>query len=117
MSIASTISRAGKTVQWRKMMGDGGDYDVTTGTVAVLATEVTDIKVVFDGFGSVESQLRGMFFGKGGLVQDGQLRAFTVAMLHPGDIITADGKDYTVVYVKSIWKKSSVVLNEALVQL
>jgi hypothetical protein len=117
MSVAATIARAGKTCTWRQMPGTGGTYDTATGTVIAPVSTTTTIKMVLDGFGSVESQLRAYVFGGKTLLQTGQLRAFTVANLRPGDIVTIDGEDYTVVYCKSIWKKEKVVCNEALIQL
>jgi hypothetical protein len=117
MSIEATISRAGKTCTWRKMLGTGGVYDTATGAVTAPTFTTTTIKMVLDGFGSVESQLRAFAFGTKSLLQEGQLRAFTVANLRPGDIVAIDGEDYTVIYCKSIWKKEKVVCNEALVQL
>jgi len=117
MSIAATIARAGKTCTWRKMLGTGGSYDETKGTVTAPTYATETIKMVLDGFGSVESQLKAFFFESKTLIQEGQLRAFTCAAIRPGDIVTIDSEDYTVNYVKSIWKKDKVVLHEAVVQL
>jgi len=117
MSVAATIARAGKTCTWRKMLGTSGTYDTATGTVTAPTFTTTTIKMVLDGFGSVESQLRAFAFGSKSLLQEGQLRAFTVSNLRPGDVVTIDSEDYTVVYCKSIWKKEKVVCNEALIQL
>lgn len=117
MSIAATIARSGKSATWRQMLGKSGTYDPSSGTVVNPVTKTQTIKVVLDGFGSVESQLRALAFGDKSLLQEGQLRAFTVASLQPGDVITIDADDYTVVYCKAIWKKEKVVCYEALIQL
>lgn len=118
MSVAATIARNGKTCTWRKMLGTGGAYSPSSGTVINTPTYVTEtIKAVIDGFGSVESQLRALVFGNKSLLQEGQLRIFTVAALKPGDVLGIDSDDYTVVSCKSIWKKEIVVLYEAVVGL
>lgn len=117
MSVASTISRNGKSAVWKKMLGKGGDYDPATGKVVAPTYDTQNIKMILDGFGSVESTLKAFVFGERSLLEKGQLRAFTVSALRPGDVVHLDDEVYTVVAVKSIWKKSKVVLYEAVIQL
>lgn len=117
MSIESTIARNGKTVRWRKMAGTGGTYNTATSKVDPPYIPFKDIKALIDGFGSVESQLRGADFGNKTLIQEGQLRLYTVTNVRPGDIVSVDEEVYTAFYNKSIWKKSKAVCYEVLVQL
>lgn len=118
MSIASTLSKQGKTIQYRKMLGTGGTYNPATGVMGggSMAPPVT-LKAVLDGFGSVESQLRSGELVNNDLIETGRLRVFSVVKMHPGDIVTVDGEDYTVVYNKTVYKKEVAVLFEAVVRL
>lgn len=117
MSVASTIAKNGKSVVWKKMLGKGGDYDPATGKQIAPTYDTQNIKVVLDGFGSVESTLKAFVFGNKSLLEEGQLRVFTVSALRPGDVIHVDDDVYTVGNVKTIWKKSKVVLYEAVIKL
>lgn len=114
MSITSTIARNGKLISWQKM--SNGSYSTATGVVTPVAVQTKKIYAVIDGFGTAVSQLRANTFEKKTLVEAGQLRLLTVFGILPGDIIVIDSETYTVVYVKSIWKKIKIVCYEAVVQ-
>lgn len=116
MSTASTIKRNGMPISWRKMNGNDGVYDFTSASVVAAPITTVAIYGVVDGFGSVESQLRGEQFGAEGLEVAGSFRVFTTTKVEPGDVLGFDSDFFTCFFVKPIFKKKKVECYMALVR-
>ena len=116
MSIESTIRRKGCPLRWTPVTD--GSYDFNSRTVVRAPGAPSIIYGVLDGFGSVESTLKGEKLRFDTSEETGSLRVFTVAHIRTGDTIAVldeRGEEVsraTVGFVKLIYKGSKVVLRE-----
>lgn len=114
MSYDGTIQRNGKAVTWIPMSGTDRVYDVSSQTmVGAPENTGTVIYAVIDGYMSQAGKVRGEQFDPHTLTAGGILNIFTTEAVHVGDRIIIDGSGYTVIWIKTIWKKDVIVLREA----
>lgn len=116
MSIESTIKKKGCPLMWTPVTS--GTYDFASRTVISVPGSPKKIYGVLDGFGSVESTLKGEKLRFDTTEETGSLRMFTVAPIKTGDLIAVlddrgvEVSRATVGFVKLIYKGSKVVLRE-----
>lgn len=115
MSVADTIKRNGALITWRKMLGDGGAYDYTTASMSYAYEDSVNIYGVIDGYGDTGGGLESEKASNNTLEIDGNYRVYTTSALKIGDIVGFGGIEYTVMSVKSVWRRAAQVVFMALV--
>lgn len=110
MSFAGTIQRNGMKVTWTSMGGTGGTYNPATGTMVDETSSTEQIYVVVDGYMSTAGKVKSDVFERGQLIYAGLLNVYTTVPVRLGDRLTIDGITYTVMFRKSIWRKTAPVL-------